>query len=247
MPKSKATNATNVVDLTSLNTEVTLSSASIWLVGDTPLITHAWSEKARRDMLSKQTKAVKEKGKETRDPEGDYRNSLYEMGPDSYGFPVTGFKAAILSMAHKDKGLARSEAMKNLFIDADMVRVRPALAGAICDMPLVRIWGSDPEMREDMVRVGSGLNKTANLSYRAQFTHWAVNLHLRFSESAIPQGHLVSLIRAAGASIGVGEWRNERSGIFGAFHMATAVEVAAWDSFSKGGPTPWAERQLAAE
>ena len=59
---------------------------TIWLVGDTPLITHAWSEKARREMLGKQTKATKG-GKEARDPEADFVNSLYDMG-DGYGFPA---------------------------------------------------------------------------------------------------------------------------------------------------------------
>jgi hypothetical protein len=148
---------------------------TVWLCGDTPLITHAWSEKARREMLQKQTKATKP-GKEQRDPQADFVSSLYEIGEDEYGFPVTGIKNAILSAAHKDKGIARSAVQSALWLNAEMVRTRPAHAGAICDMPLVRIYGSKPEMREDMVKIGAGLQKTANLSYRAQFTIWAIRI-----------------------------------------------------------------------
>lgn len=216
----------------------------VWLVGDTPLITHAWSEKARREMLQKQVKATKA-GREERKPEEDFQSSLYEMGKDArtkkaaYGFPVTGVKNAILNSAHKDKGIARSNVMAALWLNGDMVRVRPALAGAICDVPLVRIWGTDPENREDMVKIGSGLNKTANLAYRGQFTIWAINISGEFNSSTITRENLAFLIEDAGKASGLGEWRNERRGMFGAFHLANEVEAQAWERFAQGkGPMP---------
>jgi hypothetical protein len=212
----------------------TFRKFSIWLVGDTPLITHAWSEKARREMLQKQVKATKA-GKEARDPEQDFASSLYEMGEGAYGFPAMGVKNCILSAAHKDKGIARTTVMSNLWISGDMVRTRPALAGAVCDMPLIRIWGSDPEMREDMVKIGSGLNKVANLAYRAQFTIWAMRIDGRFNATTITPEALAFLIQESGMASGLGEWRNERKGMFGAFHLADAEEEAAWDAFAAGG------------
>lgn len=222
-------------------------SFRVWIVGDTPIITHAWSEKAKREMLQKQVKATKA-GKEARDPQADFVSSLYEMTPDVYGFPATGVKNCILSAAHKDKGIARSGVMAALWIDAEMVRVRPALAGAVCDMPLVRIWGSPPEMREDMVKIGSGLNKTANLAYRAQFTVWAMRITGRFNPTVINEEALAFLIQESGFSSGLGEWRNERKGMFGAFHMADVDEEAAWDKFAAGKgqlPVPASYREAA--
>ena len=224
---------------------------AIWLVGDTPIISHAWSEKTKREMLSKQVKAIKP-GKEARDVHADFESSLYEMGEGAYGFPVTAFKNAIISAAHKDKGLAKTAVMAGLWLEADMVRVRPALAGAICDMPLVRIWGSKPEMREDMVRIGVGLNKTSSLAYRAQFTTWAVRLEGKFNETTLKADALASLIQDAGLSYGVGEWRNEKRGLFGSFHLATAAEDLAWTDFAASkGPLPGRETlptvKLAAE
>lgn len=221
-----------------LSKDKEFSRFMVWLVGDTPLIVHAWSEKAKREMLAKQVKAVKQ-GREVRDPESDYQSSLYQIGDKVYGFPVTAFKAAITSGAHKDKGLARTAVRAGLWLDATMTRVAPALAGAVCDLPLLRIWGSDPEMREDMVRVGAGLNKTASLAYRAQFTTWAVKLTGRFDKSAITIEALADLMQTAGTSFGIGDWRNEKNGVFGAFHMADETEEAAWEAFAAGkGPLP---------
>jgi len=226
-----------------MSTEVSYSNFKVWLYGTTPLIVHAWSEKAKREMLAKQVKGTKG-GKEARDPHADFVNSLYEMGdgPDGktqYGFPVTGIKNAILSSAHKDKGIPRTVVQSALYLDADMVRVRPALAGAICDMPLVRVYGSDPEMREDMVRIGSGLQKKANLAYRGQFTNWAIRLTGKFNTTVLNPQQLFFLLSEAGTGIGIGEWRNERRGMFGAFRMADVAEQVEWEKFATGkGPVP---------
>jgi len=221
-----------------LSTKTPYTGFKIWIVGDTPIITHAWSEKAKREMLQKQVKATKG-GREARDPHADFVSSLYEMEEGVYGFPVTGVKNCIMSAAHRDKGLAKTSVLSALWLDAEMVRVRPALAGAICDMPLVRIHGSKPEMREDMVKIGAGLKKTANLAYRAQFTIWAMKITGRFNEAMITPEALAFIIQESGMASGLGEWRNERKGMFGAFHLADDTEELAWEKYATGkGPMP---------
>jgi hypothetical protein len=225
-----------------------VSVATFWIVGDFPLITHAWSQKAKTEMLAKQVKAVKA-AKEPRDPQADFVSSLYEMGPGVYGFPVTGIKNCLLSSAHKDKGIARSAVQASLFLEAEMVRVMPALSSAVCDMPLVRIWGSPPVMREDSVKIGSGLNKVASLAYRAQFTVWAIRLTAKFNPEILPPEALAFLVQEAGLASGLGEWRNEKKGVFGSFHLADADEEAAWEAFASGnGELPGSESyRVAAE
>lgn len=216
-----------------LTVKANLAQFSLWIVGDTPLITHAWSEKAKGEMLAKQVKAVRA-AKEARDPHTDFLNSLYPLGDGTYGFPAMAFKNALVSSAHQDKGIAKTAAQAAIWIQAEMVRTRPALAGAICDMPLLRIYSGEPEMREDMVRIGQGMQKTASLAYRAQFTHWAVRLTGRVNLDIVPAATLTFLVNEAGFSCGVGDWRNERKGMFGAFHCADAVEAAAWEAFAAG-------------
>jgi hypothetical protein len=229
------------VDLASLlsQTKTPFTEFDVWLIGNTPLIVHAWSEKARKEMLSKQVKAVKAQGKDARDPKQDFVDSLYSLDDGTYGFPVTGVKNCILSAAHKDKGIPRDTVMRSLWLNAQMVRIRPAMAGAVCDMPLVRIYGTEPEMREDMVKIGAGLTKTANLAYRAQFTIWGLNVTGRYNSSVLSAEKIGFLIQESGMAAGLGEWRNERKGMFGQFHIADPEEQVEWNNYRDGkGPMP---------
>jgi hypothetical protein len=227
-----------------------LQSFRLLIVGDTPLITHAWSEKAKREMLDKQQK-LDSVGREAKDPEADFRASLYPIDEPLgvYGFPATGVKNTLVASAHKDKNIAKVDVRKALFIHGDMTRLMPAKGGAICDVPLLRIWGSAPVMREDMVKIGSGLNKVATLSYRGQFTFWAIELRGLFNPYILNKEKLIRIVSDAGIECGVGEWRNERSGLFGSFHIASREELAEWNEFmANGGPVPMAyELQQAAE
>lgn len=226
MTKSK------VVRLSTIQVTPKLVDFSFWIVGDTPLICHAWSEKARKAMLDKQRKIVKT-GKEVRNPQEEYINSLYpvdEKSAGAYGFPAMAIKNAICSSAHKDKGIPRVILKGALWIRAEIHRVRPALAGAICDMPLLRVWGSPPEMREDMVVISG----TATPRYRGQFTIWAMNVEGRLNTSVVTPEQLTACVMESGMSSGLGEWRNGTNGMFGAYHLASADEEDKWIKFSQG-------------
>ena len=72
MPVSKATAA---IELPPLN----IQTIQLMLVGDSPLIVHAWSEKAKRQMLDKQMKKAT-KAKEAKDPQAFLRDGLEVAG-----------------------------------------------------------------------------------------------------------------------------------------------------------------------
>jgi hypothetical protein len=237
---TEAERADNIVSLrTLLEGKVTFRRFEVWIVGDTPLITHSWSEKARLDMLRKQVKAIEAGGRKARNPEEDFRHSLYEIRDGVYAFPTTAAKLALATAAHEDKGIAKTAIMANVWLDCRMYQVRPALAGAVCDMPLTRIYGAKPQMREDMVRVGAGMRKTATLAYRAQFFPWAAKITGRFNPTQVPEEALAFLFDEAGRACGLCDWRNEKRGVFGAFHLAREQEEAEWARFAKGeGPMP---------
>lgn len=211
-----------------------MTDFAVWVVGLSPLICHAWSQKAKLEMLQTQVGSTKD-GRKKRNPEKDFQDSLYPMDKKRtiFGFPAMGFKNAILTAAHKDKGVPKTSVQGGLWLDADIVRQMPALAGAICDVPLNRIYGSEPEMREDMVRIG-GRTKTATLAYRAQFSRWAVHLTGSYRDSLLDASALITLLSEAGMSAGVGEWRNDKSGFFGRFRPAKTAEAKAWDRYAAG-------------
>jgi hypothetical protein len=221
-----------------LSVKSELARFDLWIEGTMPLITHAWSQKAKLEMLQKQTKATKP-GRVIRDPEKDYLASLYNMGDGEYGFPAMAVKDCIVTSAHKDKGIARSQVISSLWIDAKLCRIPAAYEGAVCDMPLIRIYGAKPKMREDPVRVGSGLNKSASLVYRAQFDPWAMRLTGLLNTSVVTLDNFRTLIMQAGKEHGIGEFRNDHKGPFGSFRLASSEEAIAWAKFAEGkGPLP---------
>lgn len=170
---------------------------SLMLVGDSPLIVHAWSEKAKRQMLDKQMKKASS-GKAAKDPEADYEACFYRTETGGYGFPAIGVKAAMVSSCR--------------FVEMKMTEARGAFH---IDTEMLSVIG-EPRMREDMVRVGMG---TADIRYRPEFVDWRVPLEIKFNANAISAEMVANLLNTAGFAIGIGEWRPERNGSYGRFHV----------------------------
>ncbi len=183
------------IELPKLN----LQDAAIILAGDSPLICHRWSEKAKKEMLDKQMKRAKS-AKEAKDPEKDFRESLYAMADGGYGFPAIAFKAsAVTACSHVD-GITKVAARGAFHIMAEMIKLE----------------GSEPTMREDMVRIAMG---TADIRYRGEFKEWKCSLPIRYNANVLSLEQIVNLFNTAGFGVGVGEWRPEKDGNFGMFHV----------------------------
>lgn len=189
------------------------------IVGTAPLIVHNFSEKSRRQMLDSQQ--GKKKVKEARDPRAEYESAFYRIAPDEggndrFGFPVTAFKAATTGAARfYDKSVTMTALRQFIFM-------RGVLTKADSQM-LVEIFG-DPEMREDVVRLG-GPGRSADLRYRPMFPEWSCVLEVHYVKSAIDRNSVLSLIDAGGMGIGVGEWRPEKRGEFGTYAVDTTKEI----------------------
>ena len=201
---------------------IEIQKVNLRIVGDSPLIMHAWSEKAKRMMLEAQMGLAKGKKKEPKNPVEDFIRSMYwltempeEMTEDGFnkaiengarfGFPVTAFKQAAISAAYrmgwaKDKVSLRGA----FFIDGD-------------ENGMIEIHSDPPKMREDMVKVGMG---TADIRYRGEFANWYADMTISYNTNGnYSLENIVNIINAGGYICGVGEWRPEKDGSFGRFHV----------------------------
>ena len=203
MPAKKQQQQQEAVEIPRLN----IQTMSLILVGDSPLIVHAWSQKAKQAILDKQQKKAS-KGKEVRNPAKDFEESLYPMG-DGYGFPAVAFKAAAVTVCSQIDGISKVFARQTFHV----------LGG-----DLIRLYGDAPAMREDMVRVGMG---TADLRYRGEFKRWFVQLDIEYNGSAISKEQLVNVFNTSGFGVGIGEWRPEKDGRNGRYHVANESEAEA--------------------
>lgn len=201
-----------------------IKTIPIRIVGDTPLIVHAWSEKAKRMMLEAQMKATKTKTKELRDPYDDFIQSMYwitekpESTPEAFekaikkgakfGFPVTAIKMAGNAAAYRLGWVKNQMGLRGAYF----------LKSECGD--LAEIESDTPIMREDMVRIGMG---SADLRYRAEYRNWSMNLELEYNASGdYTLEQIVNIINAGGYACGLGEWRPEKDGDFGRYHIENA-------------------------
>lgn len=183
--------------------KLNLATLQVLLIGDSPLIVHAWSPKAKEMMLHRQMKKARQ-AKEAKDPERDFLESLYPMLDGQHTFPAVGFKSAMVSACR--------------FVDMKMTNARGAfhILGEY-----VKIQG-EATRREDAVRVGMGV---ADIRYRGEFKTWRALIEISHNQAAISAEQIINLLNVAGFGVGVGEWRPERDGSYGRFHVATEREA----------------------
>lgn len=199
LPKTRAeVNGSATIEHTLNIPKINLQRAVIRLVGDSSLICHKWSEKAKKEMLGKQMGKAKT-AKAHKDPEQDFRDSLYEHPEGGYGFPVVAFKAAAVDACSHIDGVTKVEARGAFHINGELAKIEGI-----------------PTMREDMVRIGMG---TADIRHRGEFKKWATELTIRYNANVLSLEQIVNLFSTAGFAIGVGEWRPQKDGSYGMFHV----------------------------
>lgn len=214
--------ATKNVELIEIR-PIEVKKTTIRIVGDTPLIMHAWSEKAKLEMLQKQMKATKTSAREAKNPVEDFIRSMYWLTPmpeefteeafeatiangARFCFPVTAIKQAAISAAYRMGWTKDKMSMRGaFFIDSD-------------ENQMVEIFSDPPIMREDMVKVGMG---TADIRFRGEFRNWYADLTISYnSNGQYSLEQILNVINAGGYVCGIGEWRPERDGQYGMFHVA---------------------------
>lgn len=209
-------------------------TAELTIVGETGLIVHAWSEKARREMLEIQQGKAKGKKKDFKNPVREFIQSLYWLDgtPDvpknateeeaelifkdaiakgaRFGFPAVAIKKAATSAAYrqgwtKDRVSANGSFWLTGLDGSEFVEI-------ISDEP--------PIMREDMVKIGMG---TADLRYRGEFRNWKCKFRITYLKNGVfSLENIISMINLGGFSCGLGEWRTEKGGISGIFRVQTS-------------------------
>lgn len=218
---------------------IRVSKAQITIVGDTPLIIHNWSEKAKKEMLDSQTKNKKEKkAKDIRDPFAEFMDALYWITPKpeestpeafeeavrngaKFGFPMTAIKQAALSACYRAGLIPNQTGMKCTFYLNAVDGINP---GSGTELAVIES-DEPPVLREDMVKIG-GIQKVADLRYRPAFMNWKIRMTISLIEvGTFTMESIVNAINMGGFMNGIGEWRMERDGDFGRFHVEVEGET----------------------
>lgn len=176
-----------------------ITQTVIEIVGTSPLITHKWSEKAKKEMRDKHMGHATLK-KEPKDPDADFNAARYLDAKGRDCVPGLAFKNAAVE-AGVMVNVFKTTLRKAFFVTDELI-------------PLT--FKGRPVMREDMVRNSNG---QPDIRYRPMYEEWSCKVKVQFNPRMITAEQLVNLFNNAGASVGICEWRPEKDGIFGRFQV----------------------------
>lgn len=211
--------------------ELKLGVVTFVLKSDVPLIMHRFDQKVANQLLANHMGEAKQK-KGEKVPVNDFLASLHYIGKPPkangtfedfqegkdvtatgrWGFPAGGLRAAAISACRQVDGLKMTFARGVFSVVADDV-----------DKNLVEVFGT-PRMRQDITRNANGM---PDIRFRAEFLDWSIKLTLKYDTKCISPSQLANLFNQAGFSVGLGDWRPERDGSNGQFHVAGTVETKA--------------------
>lgn len=220
--KEKGKEKSQVIELQKLKT----NRLTIRIKGLSPLICHNWAHKAKQEILDKQMKKPKA-AKSARDPWLDYCECFYWLSKKPY--PVDPLPLP------NDENYPIEEDIKNAVFGFPCVAVKKAMVTAVTSMSnITKIAARQafhvvgeyftietdemPVMHEDMVRL-SGIGSTADLRYRPYFHNWGGQITIDVNINVISAEQTVHLLHLAGFSVGLGDWRPTKDGIFGRFEV----------------------------
>jgi hypothetical protein len=200
--KQEATNEITIM-------EINRGQLDVCILGTSPLIYNAMSEKAKHELLMPAPKknAAERAANLKHRPYDEYRNSVYTSrdpnGTTLLNFPAAAFKKAMSCAALDIPGVAKSQIGR--------------LVWAIGDR--VEIFG-EPQMMCSIVR-SADMNRTPDVRTRAILPEWACRVSFCYMVPLLKQQTIVNLLAAAGF-LGVGDWRQERgSGSYGQFQLVS--------------------------
>lgn len=171
-----------------------------------PLVIHAFAEKAKQEIRDKQQKKAK-KAKEQRDPQAEFMAARYVDSEGRECAPITALKKSIITAATAFEDVTKVGLRQALFVDS------LAVPGA--SLVPIETHDGDPAvgvMREDAVTIGIN---TRGLAYRPEYREWQVRVRIEFNPRIVSEEQLIALVDQAGWGVGICEGRPERSSALG--------------------------------
>lgn len=191
----KNTEATEAVTIAPPN----FKTVPVWILGQSCLVIHKFSEKAKRVIRETQAAGSTAKTKKKREPKDfdEIFNGARHISFEGWdGIPAPAFRNACIS-ACRLVGYKMTMAKLSIFIEPDGFDAGDG-------MPLVRIIGGKPRRLESMVRLATGV---CDISVRPQWIEWGARLRVRYDADQFTTSDVANLISRAGMQVGICEGR----------------------------------------
>lgn len=201
---ARASDSSATVEIQRVRTE----RVKVTIIGTTPLVCNRMSEKAKRELLlppGRKTAAAKAASLK-HDPLEEFRASPYRLKgedqPTLIGMPSTAFKGAMATAALDLSGAKKAQIGRLVYVEGEYVP----------------IYG-EPKLLMSVVRMAD-INHTPDIRTRAILPDWGCQITVRYVVPIINETNIGNLIAAAGTTVGVGDYRQEKGkGNYGLFEI----------------------------
>lgn len=172
----------------------------VTIIGDTKLVTHKFSQKAREQIKQKQMLGSLSKKGQKREPKDFdvlYKGAIYVSKDGWYGFPATAIRKAMVS-ACKLVGFHMTKGKLGIFVEANGF-------DATSGTPLIKITKGEPYPHEDYVRLETGV---CDICVRPMWDeNWEASVHIRYDADMFSSQDIINLLSRAGLQVGICEGR----------------------------------------
>jgi hypothetical protein len=177
-----------------------MQRAAFTIRGTSPLVIHAFSQKAREQIRTTQTQgatAKKGKKREPKDFDAAYESAKHVSRDGWCGFAASGVRSAMIS-ACRIVGFQMTKAKISVFVEADGYDNADGTA-------LVRIVKGEPHKVEHMVRNDNG---SVDMRARPMWDEgWEAVVRIRWDGDQFTASDVANLLLRAGQQVGICEGR----------------------------------------
>jgi hypothetical protein len=185
--------------------EIQTAESRFNVLGVSPMIMHRFSQKAWRELLFpgvRENRASLEQ-RLKHDPFGEFRGAFYRnsnaKAPTLFHIPNGSFHGSIAAAALDMPGAAKAQIERLTRV----VDVNIDLFGV-------------PQIFCAMVR-NSDIKRTPDVRTRPIFPQWGCQVTIRYVKNILTERTVANLFSAAGAIIGIGDWRGQKGGPYGGY------------------------------
>lgn len=208
--------------------ELRRESFTVYIMGESPLITNSMSAKAAQQLLLPPRKptAAEKAARLKHDPYAEFVHSMNtarnEEAPTLVVVKATAPKKAIMGAALDMPGAKKAQIGRLLYVEGES------------SPDEVSIYGI-PQMLMSVTR-SADIGRTPDVRTRAIFPTWAAVLRVTYAVPLLNQRTVANLLEAAGITQGIGDWRVEKgSGSYGRFRVAPPNDMVLQLLLANGG------------
>lgn len=210
---------TTVIEVEPIKTQ----TATVAIRGISPMIMNRMSEKVRQELLLPRGRmtAADKAANLKHNPMQEFRASAHVISDDDsptlLGVPSSSIKNAMMTAALRLPGVKKTEIAQMVWVEGT----------------LTEVYGI-PEVFCSVTKMAD-INRTPDVKTRCIVPEWAAIVTITFMVPMLTERSILNLLAGAGQVSGLGDWRRQKGGSYGAFIVTDPVKDEGFKTLMANG------------